>query len=136
MIVVDASALVEAALRRRGSAAAADRLFADGADLHAPHHIDVEVLSALRGLVRRGVLTLADARLALDFLGVVLIHRHELDLLRDRVWALRNNFSAYDGAYVALAEALRAPLVTCDARIARAPGHAAKIEFVAVGAAE
>jgi len=131
MKVADASALVEAAIRSNVGAAAAERLFADGADLHAPHHLDIELLSAMRGLVRRGGLPESDARMALDFLWAVPIRRHDARLLRDRIWELRDNLSAYDAAYVALAEALGAPLVTCDKGLARAPGHAALVDLVA-----
>ena len=91
----------------------------------------IELLSAMRSLVRRGCLPESDAQMALDFLWAVPIRRHDVRLLRHRIWELRDNLSACDAAYLALAEALGAPLVTCDNRLARAPGHAAVVDLVA-----
>lgn len=100
-------------------------------ELRAPHVIDLEVLHALRRMVARDELTVhraADARS--DFADLLLI-RHPHPPLADRIWALRDNLSAYDAAYVALAEALGVPLITCDARLAGAPSTAAHIEVYA-----
>ena len=123
MIVVDASAMVEALVGR----APDPRLFELlGGDLHAPHLIDVEVTSVLRGLSlggRVGIDTSENARLDLAGLDVV---RHEFAPFADRVWALRHQFTSYDASYLALAEALDAPLVTCDAKLATT-GHRAQI---------
>jgi predicted nucleic acid-binding protein len=69
-------------------------------------------------------------RIALDDLLALPIRRHSHRLLLDRVWALRNNLSAYDAFYVALAEVLDAPLITRDGRLARTKGHKARIQHV------
>ena len=71
------------------------------------------------------------SRQALDDLAALDLTRWPHDVLLPRVWQLRSNLSAYDAAYVALAEALRAPLLTCDRRLAAAPGHRALIELIA-----
>lgn len=128
MIVVDASALVEAALRRSTDESVARRIFADDVDIQAPHHLDLEVLNALRKLVRGGLVSLDDSMRVLELLERVPIRRHAVTHLRRRIWTLRDNLSPYDAAYVALAEALQTPLVTCDGRLARAPGHEVAIE--------
>jgi predicted nucleic acid-binding protein len=128
MLVVDTSAVVAALVGDPPDRKLLARLGDDG-DLHAPHLLDVEVLHALRRLVATGRLTAdraADARA--DF-GDLVIMRYPHLPLADRIWALRSNLSAYDAAFVALSEALDVPLVTCDARLAAAPGHQARIEL-------
>lgn len=130
MIVLDASVALELLLRRPGSDATLDRVLSDRSGLHAPHVIDLEVAQVLRRYVSRTELTAARAREALDVLAVFPLSRYpETPLLR-RIWELRDNLTAYDGAYVALAEALRATLVTRDARLAGAPGVRAEVELV------
>ena len=69
--------------------------------------------------------------MALESLGDLGLVRHEHDVLLLRIWALRENLTSYDAAYVALAEGLKAPLLTLDKRLASAPGHRARIELVA-----
>lgn len=116
-LVVDNSAIVNALAATPRPAGLLATLSEDG-DFHAPHLIDVEFLQATRGLVRSKQLTLdraADAHL--DFASLPLT-RYPHAPLSDRVWELRDNLSAYDAMYVALAEALEAPLVTCDAKLA------------------
>ena len=125
MIVLDASALVQALLQ---DAAARARLRAD--ELHAPFLIDSEVLSALRGHFQGGRLSGADAELAIADLARLDLSRHSAVPLADRVWELRSNLTAYDACYVALAERLGGDLVTGDARIARAPGLRCKVEVL------
>jgi predicted nucleic acid-binding protein len=98
--------------------------------MHAPHLLDVEVTQVLRRLVQRREVTVARAEQALDDLSRLVIERHEHQSLVSRVWQLRDSISAYDGVYVALAEALDAPLLTCDAKLAGAHGHHAMIELV------
>jgi predicted nucleic acid-binding protein len=101
---------------------------ARGDSLHAPHLLDVEVAQVLRRYSVAGNITPERGRQALTDLVDFPIHRSPHDVLLPRIWELRHNVTAYDAAYLALAEALAAPLVTCDARLASAPGHAARVE--------
>lgn len=130
MIVVDASAVLEVLLNSPAAARVAERLFAPGETLHAPHLLDVEVVQVLRRYAASGELDAARGALALAALAAFALTRYSHELLLPRIWALRANLTAYDAAYVALAEVLRAPLVTRDARIASAAGHAAEVEVV------
>jgi predicted nucleic acid-binding protein len=130
LVVADSSAVVAALVVRDPPAGLVERLSA-GRELHVPHLLDVEVLHALRRLTRFGDLgddRAQDARG--DFAQLALI-RYPHVPLADRAWALRHNLSAYDAAFVALAEALEMPLVTCDGRLARATGHQATVELFA-----
>ena len=99
---------------------------------HAPQLLDVEIAQVLRRLVQRKELTVVRAEQALDDLNNLVIERHDHQPLIRRVWQLRDSLSAYDGTYVALAEALQAPLLTCDSKLAGAAGHRATIELVAI----
>ncbi len=128
MIVVDASALLEALIGAERQDEVLDRLFATGESLHAPHLIDVEVTQVIQRFEARGDLSARRAKEALDDLGDFPLRRHAHGVLLPRIWALRANLTAYDGAYVALAEALDAPLLTRDRRLAAAPGHQARVE--------
>ena len=128
MLVLDTSAVLDVLTATEPAPGLAQRLARDG-DLHAPHLLDTEMLHALRGLTSRGELSEergADART--DFAELALI-RYPHWPLSDRVWELRHNLTAYDATFVALAEALDVPLVTCDARLAGAPSHSAEIEL-------
>ncbi len=130
MIVVDASAMTELLLQTLLGSHVEARLFRDGDDFHAPHLLDVEVVQALRRLVRAGDVLPDRAEEAIEDLAVFHVFRHpHVDLL-DRAWELRNNVTAYDAMYVALAEALDALLVTCDGPLGATPGHAARVEVV------
>jgi predicted nucleic acid-binding protein len=129
MIVLDASALVELALGTSTGRAIAARIADPEVSLHVPRLADVEVVRALRRYVRDGELDAGSAGQALADLRALDLQRHSHEPLLDRVWALRDNLSAYDAAYVALAEALDAPLVTCDGRLSRAPGIARRVEL-------
>lgn len=130
MIVVDASAVLELLLKTTRAAGVADRVFDPRESIHAPHLLDVEVAQVLRRLVRAETLVETRAGEALSDLEALSVVRHaHLPMLR-RIWALRNSVTAYDAAYIALAEALDAPLVTCDAKLARAHGHSATVELV------
>ncbi|MGI9120463.1 MAG: type II toxin-antitoxin system VapC family toxin [Acidimicrobiales bacterium] len=124
---MDASALIEAV----AAAAVNQRLNArllDDTSLHAPHLVDVEVLNGLRRLESRGEVTPESAADARRQLSRMTIERYPHGGLADRMWELRKNVSAYDASYIALSEFLRAPLVTCDGKLARAPGHRAMVE--------
>jgi predicted nucleic acid-binding protein len=129
VIVVDASALIEALLRTSAAAAVEARLFALGETLHAPHLLDVEVAQVIRRYAASGEIDAARGRQALDDLADFPLRRYPHDLLLPRIWGLRDNLTAYDAAYVALAEALDAPLLTRDRRLAAAAGHRARIEL-------
>jgi predicted nucleic acid-binding protein len=128
LIVVDASAMLEVLLGTATGALVEDRLLTGGESLHAPHLLDVEVAQVLRRYTAAGELTPERGREALMDLVDFPVHRYPHDVLLPRIWELRHNVTAFDAAYVALAETLAAPLVTCDSRLAAAPRHAAKVE--------
>jgi predicted nucleic acid-binding protein len=131
VIVLDASALLEFLLQTPLGTRVEARLFRGQDELHSPHLIDVEVVQGLRRLVRAGEVSADRAADAIEDLVDLDLHRHaHLDLVA-RAWKLRQNITAYDAVYVALAEALAAPMVTCDAPLAKAPGHRAHIEVIA-----
>ena len=130
MIVVDASALLEFLLQTPRGARVEARLFRGADEFHSPHLVDVEVTQGLRRLVRTGEVSAARAAEAIADLAGLDLHRHaHLDLL-PRAWKLRENVTAYDAMYLALAEALDAALITCDGPLAKAPGHRASIEVI------
>jgi predicted nucleic acid-binding protein len=124
-VVADASILIDVLVARSPTALTA----LDDAVIHAPHLTDVEVLQALRRLHRAGTIEHAVAVGARAALLDVVTHRYPHDVLLDRVWELRANLTAYDATYVALAEALGLPLLTCDRRIASAPGLRCAVEL-------
>jgi predicted nucleic acid-binding protein len=130
MIVLDASAVLELLLGTEMGRSIAARIADPALGLHAPHIVDVEVTQALRRYVHEGELDPDTARAAIEDLRSLDLERHAHELLLDRVWALRHNLTAYDAVYVALAEALDAILLTCDGKLARAPGSRARIELV------
>jgi predicted nucleic acid-binding protein len=128
VLVVDTSAVLGALVGRPPDRRLVDRL-SSGGDLCAPHLLDVELLDALRRLVIGGQLSedrAADARN--DFADLA-VDRYDHVGLADRTWELRHNLTAADAAFVALAELLGVPLVTCDARLADAPGNRAVTEL-------
>ena len=126
MIVIDASAMVEALVGREADD---ELLQALSGDLDAPHLLDVEVLSVLRGLARGGKLAGDEAEQARRDHFAFTITRHETAPLAERIWQLRHQFTSYDASYLALAEALQAPLWTCDAKLAT-NGHNAEIHLI------
>jgi len=130
VIVADASAVLEILLRTPKAEVLDDLLLSSSAVLHAPHLIDVEVTQALRRLVLSGHLAEPRAAQAIDDLRGIRIERHAHGDFIRRAWQLRSAMTAYDAMYVALAEALEAPLVTCDAKLSRAQGHGAVIRAV------
>jgi predicted nucleic acid-binding protein len=130
VIVVDASALVEILLRTPAAPAIERRLFDTGLTLHAPQLLDIEVAHALRRYAVSSQINGERGRAALAVLADFPLNRYPHRLLLCRIWDLRNNLTAYDAAYVALAEALDAPLITRDRRLAAAAGHHAHIELL------
>jgi predicted nucleic acid-binding protein len=131
-MVLDASALVELVLHTSAGRTIATRIADPAVGLHVPHLADVEVAQALRRYTREGELDATAAAVALDDLRALDLRRHSHEPLLDRVWDLRENLSAYDAVYVALAEALDSVLLTCDGRLARAPGTAPRVELVKI----
>lgn len=130
MIVVDASVILELLLRTEAAPAVEARCLGRGETLHAPALLDVEVAQVLRRYERRRDISAARGRISIGLLATLPIARYGHEPLLGRMWALRANMTAYDAAYVALAEALRAPVVTCDSRIARVPGITTTIEII------
>ncbi len=120
-MVLDASAVVEWLLgSERGDAVVAHLLDDPDDSFFAPDLLDVEVVQAFRRLARSGAVSDARATGAMDLLQALPVERRSAAILVPRIWTLRDNLSAYDAAYVALAEALDCPLLTCDARSADA----------------
>lgn len=130
MIVVDASAVIEVLLNTPAGIQIAERLFNLDETLHTPHLLDVEVAQVLRRYTRTGELEAARGLQALEDLVDFPLTRYPHDLFLLRIWELRHNVTAYDAAYIALAEALGAPLLTRDAALASAPGNRARIELI------
>jgi predicted nucleic acid-binding protein len=130
VIVVDASAILETLLRTPAAEAVERRLFDPPRTLYAPHLLDVEIAQVIRRYEAIGDIDHERGRTVLADLADFPLHRYPHDFLLSRVWDLRKNLTAYDAVYVALAEALQAPLVTRDKRLAAAPGHHARIELV------
>lgn len=130
MIVLDASAAIEWLLQSPAGFKIDQRIFAPSESLHAPHLLDVEVAQVLRRYVRGKTITAQRGQEALEDLGDLPLSRYPHDFLIPRIWELRATLTAYDAAYVALAELLDAPLLTCDNKIASAPGHDANVEVV------
>ena len=128
MIVLDASALIEVLLRTRDGAAIERRMFARGETLHAPHLIDIETTQVLRRHVAKGAIDAKRGREAIQDVATLALRRYGHESLLPRVWEMRDNVTAYDAVYVALAQALDAPLLTCDRRLAASAGHRARIE--------
>jgi predicted nucleic acid-binding protein len=128
--VVDASAVVEMLLRTPVGQRCQERLLAVDEALCAPHLLDVEVAQVIRRFAGRGEITATRGGEALIDLADLPLTRYPHVPLLERVWELRSSVSAYDAAYLALAEALEAPLVTCDGGIARAHGYHAKVQVV------
>jgi predicted nucleic acid-binding protein len=130
VIVVDASALLEFLLQTPLGTRVEARLFRNHDDFHAPHLADVEVTQGLRRLVRTGEVSPDRAAEAIADLADFDLHRHSHVDLLTRAWQLRENVTAYDAMYVALAEALDATMITCDEPLAKTPGHRARIEAI------
>ena len=129
MIVLDASAAVDWFLQTPAGRKIEERLYSRNESLHAPHLIDLEVAQVLRRLVREGIVSARRGDEVMQDLGDSRISRYPHILLLARIWQLRDNLTAYDAAYVVLAEKLGATLITRDSRLAAASSHTAKIQL-------
>jgi predicted nucleic acid-binding protein len=129
VIVLDASAAIDWLLQTSAGQRIERRIFSQNESLHAPHLLDLEVGQVLRRLVQEGTISAQRADQAIDDLLDLRISRYPHFVLLPRIWQLRHNLSAYDAAYVALAEKLDAPLVTRDRRLVSASGHSAPVEL-------
>lgn len=130
MIVVDASVMIEVLLVTPAALAIEAKLFDPSQTLHSPHLLDLEVAQVLRRYCASGEMTDERAQEALADLASLSVNRYPHEPFLRRVWELRHNVTAYDAAYVALAEALDAPLWTRDQGLASAPGPRAVIELL------
>jgi predicted nucleic acid-binding protein len=128
VIVLDASAALEWLLQTSVGQQIEKRLYSRGESLHSPHLMDLEVAQVLRRLAREKIISASRAAEATQDLEALRITRYPHFVMLGRIWQLRDNLSAYDGAYVVLAEKLGATLVTRDRRLAAASGHQAKVE--------
>jgi predicted nucleic acid-binding protein len=129
MIVLDASAAVDWLLQTSAGQSIEKRIYSRNETLHAPHLLDIEVTQVLRRLALQRVVPVIRADEAVRDLLDLRITRYPHFVLLPRIWQLRHNLSAYAAAYIVLAEKLGAALVTRDARLASASGHAAAIEL-------
>jgi predicted nucleic acid-binding protein len=130
LIVLDASAVIELLLNTDGGSLVRDRIADPGESLHAPHLLSVEVTQVLRRYVSLRAIDADTAASALEDLAAIDIARYAHEPFLPRVWGLRDNLTAYDAVYIALAELLESPLLTFDARVAGAPGHRAIVEVL------
>ena len=130
MIVLDASAAIEWLFQSPTGIEIDKRIFSTSETLHVPHLLDIEVAQVLRRYVRDKTIAAQRGEEALEDLDDMPLRRYPHDFLIPRVWELRATLTAYDAVYVALAEVLDAPLLTCDGKIASASGHSANVEVV------
>lgn len=130
MIVLDASAVLELLLNTEGGSLVGDRISDPAESLHAPHLLSVEVIQVLRRYVAARSIGVEIAAAALEDLAALDIARYAHEPFLGRVWELRNNVTAYDAVYLALAEILDSPLLTFDSRLAASPGHVASVELL------
>ena len=130
MIILDASATVDWLLQTPTGQRIENRIYLHNESLHAPHLLEVEVTQVLRRLVRDKTVPAPRADEAIADLLDLRLTRYPHFILLPRVWQLRHSLSAYYAVYVALAELLHAPLVTCDRKVASASGHHAMVEVI------
>jgi len=130
LIVLDASAAIDWLLHTPAGIQIDRRIYSRSESVHIPHLLDLEVAQVLRRFVREGSLSAGRAEAALQDLMDARFTRYPHWWLLPRIWRLRHNLTAYDGAYIALAELLNAPLITRDGRVSSAAGHHAQIELL------
>jgi predicted nucleic acid-binding protein len=126
IVVVDASALIDNVLGVESVVRELGRH-----ELHAPVSVDAEVTHGLRRRWIAGKISGETGVFLLELFQTMGIVRHPVQNLVARMWAIRQNISAYDAGYVALAESLNVPLLTRDGRLSRSSGHSARIEYIA-----
>lgn len=129
MIVLDASAAIDWLLGTSAGQQIESRIYSRGESLHAPHLLDLEVAQVLRRLVREVAVSAQRAHEAVQDLANLRVTRYPHFVFLPHIWRLRHNLSAYDAAYVALTEQLRATLITRDARLAAATGRGVSVEL-------
>lgn len=130
MIVVDASVVLELLLRTPLASLVEERIFSPEETLHAPHLIDLEILQVLRRYTLTGEMDSERGQEAINDFQDLPIFRYPHYTFSNRIWDLKHNMTAYDAVYIALAEGLSSPLLTCDSRLSEAPGHQAEIELL------
>ena len=126
--VLDASAVVELVVGTRSGARIMQRISDPGISLHSPELLDLEVLHVLRRYQRTGAVSSTRAGEAYRNLLDLDVRRHGHEPLLSRIWSRRHNLTAYDAAYVTLAEILDAPLLTTDRRLAGVPALPVPVE--------
>lgn len=130
MIVLDASAAADVLLKIEPKASRIrERMGKSEGNFHVPHFFEIEVLNTLRRHFLSGDLSEEREAEALEDFSTMHLARHPHTPFIERIWELKENITAYDAAYIALAETLDAPLITTDGRLARAPGHRARVEL-------
>lgn len=130
MIVIDASLGLEMFLRGRDAITIKDQIDAAGREMAAPEVFDLEIMQSLRRLVFKKQITTDRAERALDVARHAPLDRFAHAIMRDRIWSLRDDLTAYDAAYFALAEMLDAPLWTRDAKFTEVPGASAQVKVL------
>jgi predicted nucleic acid-binding protein len=130
LIVIDASAVIELILKTELGQEVEARALDPEERLHAPCLLDLEVAQVLRRLVQLKEITAERAQEALDDHAALLIERATHEGFLPRIWELRASLTAYDAAYISLGEALDAPVLSCDRKLARSHGHHARVELV------
>jgi predicted nucleic acid-binding protein len=129
VIVLDASAVIDWLLQTAVGQQIDSRIYSRGESLHAPHLLDLEVAQVLRRLVREAAVSVPRADQAIQDLLDLRVTRYPHFVFLPHIWRLRDNFSAYDAAYVALAEKLGATLLTRDTRLTSASARVVNIEL-------
>jgi predicted nucleic acid-binding protein len=129
VIVLDASVVVDLLLGTQAAGPLAARIRA-ATPWHAPAVLDLEVANAIRRLCAIHQTSEERGSRAITDLAALPVRRYPHTPLLERIWQLRANLTAYDAAYVALAETLRVALVTRDRRLAKTRGHRARIDVV------
>jgi len=130
VIVIDASVVIELLLRTVAGRQLERSVLGVAETLHAPHLLDLEVTQVLRRYVRAGELSVERGKEALQDLLDLPLSRYPHYLFLPRIWELRESATAYDAAYLALAESLAAPLLTRDVRLGAASGHRAVVKVL------